>query len=97
MLDVEALVPAGPLGEFLDSVGAAGAGETPAVDKIGEGRSNLTFRVSRGGSSWVLRRPPMGDLPETAHDMSASTGCWTPWPTPPSAPPGHSQPVRTPR
>src|SRR5687768_5707816 len=69
MVDVEALVPAGPLGEFLDTAGADGRGETPAVVKIGEGRSNLTFRVERGGRAWVLRRPPMGDLPETAHDM----------------------------
>ena len=69
MVDVEALVPAGPLGEFLDSAGADGKGETPVVTKIGEGRSNLTFRVERGGQAWVLRRPPMGDLPETAHDM----------------------------
>ena len=69
MVDVDALVPAGPLGEFLDGCGVEGKGETPAVAKIGEGRSNLTFRISRGGQSWVLRRPPMGDLPETAHDM----------------------------
>ena len=69
MVDVAALVPTGPLGEFLDSQGADGKGEIPIVEKIGEGRSNLTFRVSRGGTSWVLRRPPMGDLPETAHDM----------------------------
>ena len=69
MVDVDALVPAGPLGRFLDEHGADGTGETPVVTKIGEGRSNLTFRVERGGSAWVLRRPPLGDLPETAHDM----------------------------
>ncbi len=69
MLDVAALVPAGPLAEFLDAAGADGAGELPIVEKIGEGRSNLTFRVTRGNASWVLRRPPQGDLPETAHDM----------------------------
>jgi len=69
MVDVDALVPAGPLGEFLDEHGADGKGDTPVVTKIGEGRSNLTFRVERGGKAWVLRRPPMGDLPETAHDM----------------------------
>ena len=69
MVDVEQLVPAGPLGEFLDETGAEGKGETPAVTKIGEGRSNLTFRVERGGQAWVLRRPPLGELPETAHDM----------------------------
>jgi aminoglycoside phosphotransferase (APT) family kinase protein len=68
-IDVEALVPAGPLGEWLDGHTDVGAGETPTVTKIGEGKSNLTFRVERGGRAWVLRRPPMGDLPETAHDM----------------------------
>ncbi len=37
--------------------------------KIGQGRSNLTFGVRRGDRSYVLRRPPLGELPETAHDM----------------------------
>ena len=69
MVDVESLVPAQPLGAFLDEHGTDGHGETPNVTKIGEGRSNLTFRVERAGRAWVLRRPPMGDLPETAHDM----------------------------
>ena len=69
MLDVDALVPAGPLGEFLDAHVEAGRGGAPSVTKIGQGRSNLTFRVERGQHAWVLRRPPMGDLPETAHDM----------------------------
>jgi aminoglycoside phosphotransferase (APT) family kinase protein len=69
MLDIEALVPTGPLGAFLDQHVEAGRGEPIAVTKIGEGKSNLTFRVERGGHAWVLRRPPMGDLPETAHDM----------------------------
>jgi aminoglycoside phosphotransferase (APT) family kinase protein len=69
MVDVEALVPAQALGAFLDEHGTDGSGETPVVTKIGEGRSNLTFRVERGDRAWVLRRPPRGDLPETAHDM----------------------------
>ena len=69
MVDVEALVPAGPLGEFLDAHVEQGRGEPVSVTKIGQGRSNLTFRVERGSFSWVLRRPPLGDLPETAHDM----------------------------
>ena len=69
MLDVDALVPPGPLGEFLDGAVEQGRGQPVRVTKIGEGRSNLTFRVQRGDHSWVLRRPPMGDLPETAHDM----------------------------
>jgi aminoglycoside phosphotransferase (APT) family kinase protein len=69
MVDVDALVPSGPLGEFLDAHVDQGRGLPIAVAKIGEGRSNLTFRISRGGREYVLRRPPMGDLPETAHDM----------------------------
>ena len=73
---VEDMVPAGPLAAFLDealgdeALGAAAAGHQPVhVTKIGQGRSNLTFRVRRGGCSYVLRRPPLGELPETAHDM----------------------------
>jgi aminoglycoside phosphotransferase (APT) family kinase protein len=69
MVDVEALVPRGALAAFLDEHVACGRGEPLTVTKIGEGKSNLTFRIERGGHTWVLRRPPMGDLPETAHDM----------------------------
>jgi aminoglycoside phosphotransferase (APT) family kinase protein len=34
------------------------------------GRSNLTYAVTDGHSRWVLRRPPLGTLTPTAHDMS---------------------------
>jgi aminoglycoside phosphotransferase (APT) family kinase protein len=69
MVDVEALVPGDALGAFLDEHVEEGRDQPLTVTKIGEGKSNLTFRVERGGHTWVLRRPPMGDLPETAHDM----------------------------
>lgn len=36
---------------------------------IAGGRSNLTYRVTDGHSHWVLRRPPLGMLTPTAHDM----------------------------
>ncbi|MCC6381190.1 MAG: phosphotransferase family protein [Dehalococcoidia bacterium] len=36
---------------------------------IGDGRSNLTYRVTGGGRVWVLRRPPLGHVLPTAHDM----------------------------
>jgi aminoglycoside phosphotransferase (APT) family kinase protein len=37
---------------------------------IAGGRSNLTFRVDdSAGGSWVLRRPPLGSILPTAHDM----------------------------
>jgi aminoglycoside phosphotransferase (APT) family kinase protein len=34
------------------------------------GRSNLTYRVEGGGRAWVLRRPPLGHVLPTAHDMA---------------------------
>jgi aminoglycoside phosphotransferase (APT) family kinase protein len=33
------------------------------------GRSNLTYQLTDGQRSWVLRRPPLGHVLETAHDM----------------------------
>ncbi|WP_166354504.1 phosphotransferase family protein [Phytoactinopolyspora limicola] len=33
------------------------------------GRSNLTYRLTDGHSTWVLRRPPLGGLTPSAHDM----------------------------
>lgn len=33
------------------------------------GRSNLTYRVTCGERVWVLRRPPLGHVLPTAHDM----------------------------
>jgi len=66
---VETLVPAGPLGELLDAQLDDGERGPVRVEALGEGRSNLTFLVRRGGRAYVLRRPPLGDLPETAHDM----------------------------
>ncbi len=36
---------------------------------IAGGRSNLTYLVSNGDSRWVLRRPPLGHVLATAHDM----------------------------
>jgi aminoglycoside phosphotransferase (APT) family kinase protein len=33
------------------------------------GRSNLTFRLDTGGAPLVLRRPPLGHVVATAHDM----------------------------
>ncbi|MET7515557.1 phosphotransferase family protein [Streptomyces sp. NPDC005480] len=33
------------------------------------GRSNLTYLVGDGSSTWVVRRPPLGHVLATAHDM----------------------------
>ena len=34
------------------------------------GRSNLTYLLGDGHASWVLRRPPLGHVLPTAHDMA---------------------------
>ncbi|MGH2689764.1 MAG: phosphotransferase family protein [Actinomycetota bacterium] len=34
------------------------------------GRSNLTYAIDDGESHWVLRRPPLGHVLATAHDMA---------------------------
>lgn len=34
------------------------------------GKSNLTYAVTDGASTWVVRRPPLGHVLNTAHDMA---------------------------
>jgi aminoglycoside phosphotransferase (APT) family kinase protein len=39
--------------------------------RVGEGQSNLTFRVDdAGGRSVILRRPPLGEILASAHDVA---------------------------
>jgi aminoglycoside phosphotransferase (APT) family kinase protein len=61
------VAPAEPLAAYLDSLGL-GTG-TARIEPIGEGHSNLTFLVEREGARVVLRRPPRGPLPPSAHDV----------------------------
>src|SRR5262249_5815655 len=37
---------------------------------IAGGRSNLTYTITNGEQTWVLRRPPLGHVLPTAHDMA---------------------------
>ncbi|MGH3266478.1 MAG: phosphotransferase family protein, partial [Trebonia sp.] len=37
---------------------------------VAGGRSNLTYEVSDGTKSWMVRRPPLGHVLATAHDMT---------------------------
>ena len=37
---------------------------------ISGGKSNLTYEVSDGARSWIVRRPPLGHVLATAHDMA---------------------------
>jgi aminoglycoside phosphotransferase (APT) family kinase protein len=60
-------LPFDALEPFLD---AEGLGEGPiTATPIGDGASNLTYRLERGGTRLVLRRPPPPPLPPSAHDM----------------------------
>lgn len=45
-------------------------GEAPLrASLISGGRSNLTYLLTDGTTRWVLRRPPLGEVLATAHDM----------------------------
>jgi aminoglycoside phosphotransferase (APT) family kinase protein len=39
------------------------------AELVSGGKSNLTFRVTDGTSRWIVRRPPLGDVPPGAHDV----------------------------
>lgn len=56
------------LQRFVDAV-VPGVGRLHA-ELISGGRSNLTYRLTDGRSTWVLRRPPLGGLTPSAHDMA---------------------------
>ncbi|GEL22860.1 acyl-CoA dehydrogenase [Pseudonocardia sulfidoxydans NBRC 16205] len=66
-------VPVAPLARWLDAHvdEVSTASGTLRADRIAGGHSNLTYRiVDDAGASWALRRPPMGGVLATAHDMS---------------------------
>lgn len=60
-LDLDALAS-----YFSEHIGGTGA---LTAEVIAGGRSNLTYIIHRGDESWVLRRPPLGHVLPTAHDM----------------------------
>jgi aminoglycoside phosphotransferase (APT) family kinase protein len=66
---VSDLVDPTSLGHWLDARALLPGSGDPSVDALGEGHSNLTFLVARGGDVLVLRRPPRGPLLPTAHDV----------------------------
>ena len=57
-----------PLAQFLDAHSIGAGGEIQA-SPIGEGHSNVTYLIERAGAEVVLRRPPRGPLPPSAHDV----------------------------
>ena len=65
-----------PPGLDLDVLGAWFAAEIPGARNelratlIAGGRSNLTYVVTDGVQEWIVRRPPLGHVLPTAHDMA---------------------------
>lgn len=41
-----------------------------SAELVAGGKSNLTYVVTDGTASWVVRRPPLGHVLATAHDMA---------------------------
>lgn len=66
-LELEPLLVLRPLEALLDAHGI-GSGEIRA-SVVGEGHSNVTYLIARDGAEVVLRRPPRGPLPPSAHDV----------------------------
>jgi len=60
----------GRLTEFLGDRLPGGLAGPLRATLIAGGRSNLTYRLEDGRSRWILRRPPLGHVLPTAHDMS---------------------------
>ena len=46
------------------------AGPAMRAELFTGGKSNLTYRITDGTRDWVLRRPPLGHVLATAHDMA---------------------------
>ena len=65
-----------PAGINYDAVSKYFAENVPGGDVpltfslISGGRSNLTYKVQSESETWVLRRPPLGHVLPTAHDMA---------------------------
>jgi aminoglycoside phosphotransferase (APT) family kinase protein len=77
-LDLDALTGyLAPICAALDSVQHGAPHDTEPGSRAGwraelikGGKSNLTYRLTDGSHDWVLRRPPLGHVLATAHDMA---------------------------
>ncbi|MET8151117.1 phosphotransferase family protein [Actinoplanes sp. NPDC049668] len=70
-------IPHDPPGLDLPRLAAWFAATVPGVADgplrarlIAGGRSNLTYEVTDGRATWIVRRPPLGHVLATAHDMA---------------------------
>ncbi|MGH8876689.1 MAG: phosphotransferase family protein [Stackebrandtia sp.] len=68
--DTEPAVDPARIRSWLDELGIAVSGAL-TTDRVGLGQSNLTYTASDAdGQRWVLRRPPLGTLLASAHDVT---------------------------
>lgn len=65
----EPLLVLDPLLAFLDAHDLGRGDPDPRIAPVGDGHSNVTYAVTRGDDTFVLRRPPRGPLPPSAHDV----------------------------
>lgn len=64
------LIATEPIARWIMSLDI-GAQEPIAFERVGAGQSNLTYLVTDGvGHEWILRRPPLGKLLASAHDIA---------------------------
>jgi aminoglycoside phosphotransferase (APT) family kinase protein len=87
-LELAPLLIREPLAAFLDEHELAPGDGPLEAEPVGEGHSNVTYVIRRGGSELVLRRPPRPPLPPSAHDVLREARLLTAV---------EPQPVRTPR
>ncbi|AJF67997.1 phosphotransferase family protein [Streptomyces vietnamensis] len=57
------------LGDWL-SEAVPRSGRDLAAHLLAGGKSNLTYEVTDGVETWIVRRPPLGHVLATAHDMA---------------------------
>jgi aminoglycoside phosphotransferase (APT) family kinase protein len=58
------------VGPYLAKVLGDEAWRAPTITLIAGGKSNLTYRVTSSAGDVILRRPPLGHVLPTAHDMT---------------------------
>lgn len=66
-LDMPPLLVLEPVERFLDAHGLGGG--RLAWTRIGDGQSNITYLMERGGRRFVLRRGPRPPIAKSTHDM----------------------------
>ena len=67
---------------------------TSAARLIAGGKSNLTYEVTDGTSWWIVRRPPLGHVQATAHDMGREYTAMTALADTDVPVPAHVRPLR---